>query len=56
MKITGKWQRFLLAAFLLMGIMIWAVPAAAADSDKTYVVILDPGHGGSDQGASATYN
>ena len=56
MKITGKWQRFLLAAFLLMGIMIWAVPAAAADSDKTYVVVLDPGHGGSDQGASAKYN
>ena len=55
MKKSGKWQRFLLAVLMLVGIMIWAAPAAAADSDRTYVIVLDPGHGGSDSGACETH-
>lgn len=43
---------FLAGTFALTGIL----PATTAHAAETYVVVLDPGHGGSDPGTSRTWN
>ncbi len=43
-----------LVALLLVLVMVFAVPVAAADDDV--VIVLDPGHGGIDSGTKMTYD
>ena len=53
-----NWVKVLLAASVFVSFiltMVQAAPVRADDSQQTYVVVLDPGHGGVDGGASETF-
>lgn len=50
----GSWKRWL--ACLVAVIMLCSMLPLAASASDTVVIVLDPGHGGSDGGASATHD
>ena len=56
MKYLGKGKRLLIAVLAFAAAMLWVLPVSAAGSDKTFVIVLDPGHGGSDPGASEVHS